>query len=148
MKKFKTTDIAILLLGLGSGIILTASIFYYNPTIQYKEYTDEEIVAKYTEIKLRDERKNESLEDNNEDESKDKTEDMEEEAKEVKFIINKGETITEIIDRLYELNIIESKESFLDRLKVREATGKIQYGEFDIELPISYDELINKLISK
>lgn len=151
MKKIRITDLAVLLLGVGIGIILTSSILYFNPRIEYKEYTDEEIVSKYTEIKLKNERKaSNSKEDNNKNKVNDLEEENEqqEEKKIKEMVINEGESIKDIIDRLYELNIIDNKEKFLDRLKERKSTQKIQYGEYDIEIPINYDEIIDEITIK
>lgn len=146
MKKIKLWDLAILLLGLGIGIILSVSIFYYNPTVKYKEYSDKQIIEKYTEIKLKEQRKKEK--DKSYNIKKEEKNDREINNKEIEFTIEKGESISGIIDNLYKSKIIDNKNSFLDRLKVREATGKIQYGTYKINLPIAYDELIDKIIIK
>ncbi|MBS4535449.1 hypothetical protein GOQ29_07425 [Clostridium sp. D2Q-14] len=148
MQKIKITDVAILFLGMGIGIIFTAIVFYFNPKIEYKEYTDEEIVSKYTEIKLKDDREHSNSLDNNQKEDSKHNKEQKEEKKIKKLVIDKGESINDIIDKLYELHIIDNKESFLDRLKERKATQKIEYGKYEIEIPISYDEIIDEIILK
>lgn len=148
MKKIKIIDLAILLLGVGIGVVLTSGIFYYNPNIKYKTYTDEQILAKATEIQLRDSRKKEETDKSDAKANSNDKNNEEKKSKKVKFIIEQGESIDEIINRLYELEIIDNKESFLDRLKVREATQKIHFGEYEFELSTNYDDIIDKLIDK
>jgi len=147
LKKIRVWDISILFLGIGIGIILSVAIFYYNPVVKYREYSDDQIVEKYTEIKLKEQRENEKNNNKN-NKKKDEKKNMEDSITKLEFNIEKGQSLDAIINNLYNKEVIDNKESFLDRLKVREVTGKIQYGTYNIELPIDYDDLIDKIIIK
>ncbi|MGO1371429.1 MAG: hypothetical protein ACTHVE_06195 [Senegalia sp. (in: firmicutes)] len=154
MKKINFWNLAILLLGIGIGIIISVAIFYYNPIVKNEEYSDSQIIERYTEIMLKEQRqeeknkeniKKEDVKDNENSENKEMEEKKE---REIEFTIEKGESLDTIIDNLYESKIIDNKNSFLDRLKLRQATGKIQYGKYQIKLPIAYDNLIDEIIIK
>lgn len=145
MKKTNLWDLGILLLGVGIGIIISVSIFYYNPIVKYKEYSNDQIIEKYTEIMLKSQREEEKNKSNI---KKENNKEEKSTNKEVEFIIDEGESLDSIVDNLYKSKIIDNKSTFLDRLKVTKATEKIQYGKYKINTPITYDNLIDKIIIK
>lgn len=141
MKKINLKDFSFIILGIGLGIIFASIAFYFNPTIKYKDYSKEEIISKYEEMVLTDMRNKESKSTTkNENDITKKT---------VKsFKIEKGESSGVIIQRLYNEGIISDKEEFIDKVNERNVSKKFQYGEYKIQLPIDYNELIDLIIVK
>lgn len=89
---------------------------------------------------------------NNDSESKKNLDSIDEEIDEEKeyidFRIKKGEDSNIVIRRLYEKEIIDDIDEFVDQVRKRGAARKIVYGKFKLEKDMSYDNIIDILIGK
>ncbi len=142
--------IGYVLLGFGIGILMTTSLFYFNPIIRYETLTEDEIKQKASELGMYElhsviddcEDKEVNLELNKSIQNKeDKA--LEEQDSIMDFEIKQGENTEIIIERLFEKGIIEDKDEFLDLVKKQNVEKKFQYGKYKINKGISYNELLN-----
>ena len=64
----------------------------------------------------------------------------------VSFEVKKGDSSETIINNLFNANIIDSKEKFIQVVIKRKAGRKLHYGIFEIPKVVDYDTLIDILI--
>ncbi|WP_425446926.1 hypothetical protein [Dethiothermospora halolimnae] len=143
-----------ILLGIGIGLIIGGSVALLSPKVKYKykEYTDEEILKRATEIKL-DKIKNKDTDSSKKKDNKVKDnivkdEEDNKENKMIKFIIEEGEKSQDIINNLYNKEIIDDKEQFRDIMIKENAEKSFIYGIYNIEEGLSNEEVLKILTNK
>lgn len=129
-----------ILLGVGIGIIITSVFFLLNPKVQYKEYSNEEIMEKATELGMVTIK--ESLSTNNEKNIKE-----EEIQKEMKFSIKSGQPLVEIANNLFESGIIEDKQEFIQFIEDKKMDKRLRPGDYVLNRNLSYTTIM-KILSK
>jgi cell division protein YceG involved in septum cleavage len=124
-------------LGIGIGIILTSFVFVLKPQIQYKEYTNEEIINKAKELGMVSFKENintdytkEVVEDNNE---------------EIRIKIDVNSSLSEVSDKLFAQKIIEDKGEFIQFVKDKGMETKLRPGTYSLKKNMSYTSIINIL---
>lgn len=142
---------AYLFLGLGIGIVIVNIIFYMNPRIKYREMTDSEVTEKAKELGMVSIKENIKINDEPEIKvektkkdiklDKEKAKPADEEKK--VFVINQGENLYDVSENLMKFGYIEDDKKFNERVKERELSKKIRYGEYEISKDASFDEIIN-----
>lgn len=155
-----------LLLGLGVGIVVTNILNYIYPKIQYEELPDEIIISRAKELgmvtlsesltltKEQEEKEKKHVKDTEEKENEDQEKELEEENKpkkskeSIEFIVNKGESLSIVAERLKEQGIIEDENSFKDYVVSKEMQSKINYGRFNLNKDDSYEDILKKLVEK
>ncbi len=128
-----------ILLGIGIGILLTNIIYNFHPNIQYREYSQEEIIEKAKELGmvfLKDVIKVESDTEEKED------------SKKVEFAVEKGDSLTEIANNLHEAGIIEDVNSFVKYVREKGLDKKIRVGSFMLSPDMDFDEIIDILLKR
>lgn len=145
----KKLAIYLILIGVGIGIIIGTSINILNPTIVYMDYTDDEIRSKAKDLGMIDLKENiaQNMEDIKKQEEQEEIdrEDSAYEDNTITFEIKKGEASGEIIDNLFQAQLITNKEEFKSLVVEKEAAKRFQYGIYEIEKNIDYDTLIEVL---
>ena len=129
-----------ILLGVGIRIIITSVFFLLNPKVQYKEYSNEEIMEKATELGMVTIK--ESLSTNNEKNIKE-----EEIQKEMKFSIKSGQQLVEIANNLFESGIIEDKQEFIQFIEDKKMDKRLRPGDYVLNRNLSYTTIM-KILSK
>lgn len=160
-----------ILLGLGIGIIITNVLYYINPRIEYEELSDQEIVERAENlgmitikenISINEEKKDKEKKEIEEKGLKEKTLDEQidnkkkekertEEVKESKSLlvkVEKGDSLYDISEKLYDLGLIDDTKKFDARVYERELSKKMHYGEYEIESGSDYDTIIDLLVKK
>lgn len=128
-----------ILLGIGIGILLTNIIYNFHPNVQYREYSQEEIIEKAKELGmvfLKDVIKVESDTEEKED------------SKKVEFTVEKGDSLTEIANNLHEAGIIEDVNSFVKYVREKGLDKKIRVGSFMLSPDMDFDEIIEILLKR
>lgn len=142
----KVYDAKAIILGIGIGLVISSII---NINIVGKTLTDDFIKVEASKRgfvimdpkDLIDKEKTED-QNNNLGESKEmKEEKAENEEIKVEFI--KGYNSYEAAEALLDKGIIIDKDGFINRLKERGKTDKIQYGSFILKRNLSYDDIID-----
>ncbi|WP_416198145.1 MAG: YceG-like family protein [Sporanaerobacter sp.] len=130
-------NIVYMTLGIGIGIILTSFVFVLKPQIQYKEYTNEEIINKAKELGMVSFKENintdytkEVVEDNNE---------------EIRIKIDVNSSLSEVSDKLFAQKIIEDKGEFIQFVKDKGMETKLRPGTYSLKKNMSYTSIINIL---
>lgn len=128
-----------ILLGIGIGVLLTNIIYNFHPNIQYREYSQEEIIEKAKELGmvfLKDVIKVESDTEEKED------------SKKVEFAVEKGDSLTEIASNLHGAGIIEDVNSFVKYVREKGLDKKIRVGSFMLSPDMDFDEIIEILLKR
>ena len=120
-----------LLLGAGIGIIITNTIYIFNPNIEYKEYSEEEIIAEATDLGMVFIKDNIDISPKKE-ESIEKPVDKSEvdEKKEIHFIIEYGDSLEKVSKGLYESGIIDDVEKFHKFARDKRVDKKLRVGTY------------------
>jgi cell division protein YceG involved in septum cleavage len=128
-----------ILLGIGIGVLLTNIIYNFHPNVQYREYSQEEIIEKAKELGmvfLKDVIKVESDTEEKED------------SKKVEFAVKKGDSLTEIASNLHGAGIIEDVDSFVKYVRGKGLDKKIRVGSFMLSPDMDFDEIIDILLKR
>ncbi|NMA86109.1 MAG: endolytic transglycosylase MltG [Tissierellia bacterium] len=138
-----------LLLGLGIGIIITNLIYSFNPSVEYREYTEEEIISQAKELGMVFVKDSISTSTNTDlpEEKVDSTKIIEETEEELILIVESGDTLEKVSNKLFELGVIENGEDFHKYAKERKLEKKIRIGTYTLESNMDY-ETITKIITK
>ncbi|WP_077367248.1 hypothetical protein [Anaerosalibacter sp. Marseille-P3206] len=134
-----------ILLGVGIGIIVTSLFFFLKPNVKYKEYTNEEIIEKATELGMVTIK--ESL-NTNRKENIEKEETQTKTQKEIKFTVNSGQPLVEIANNLFKSGIIEDKEEFIQFVKDNNMDKRLLPGDYVLKSNLSYTTIMKILSSK
>jgi len=129
-----------ILLGIGMGILLTNIIYNFHPNVEYKEYSEEEIIEKAKELGmvfLKDTIK-----------VNDTTAESKGDSKKVKFEVKEGDSLKEVATNLFNAGIIEDVNSFIKYVKVKGFDKKIRTGSHILTSDMDYDEIIDILIKR
>lgn len=127
-----------ILLGVGIGIIITNTVYCLNPIVEYKEYTQEEIIEKAKDLGMVFVK--ESIDVDNQSK-----EDYEEKSKKYLFVIEQGDNLKEISYNLLEKGIIDDAEDFRNYAKEKGVSRKFRVGTYSLNYHMDYDEIINIL---
>lgn len=128
-----------ILLGIGIGVLLTNIIYNFHPNVQYREYSQEEIIEKAKELGMvfiKDVIKVESDTEEKED------------SKKVEFAVKKGDSLMEIASNLHEAGIIEDVDSFVKYVRGKGLDKKIRVGSFMLSPDMDFDEIIDILLKR
>lgn len=133
------------LLGLGSGLILSALIAMVIPAGNIK-FSEETTQVNNQEVSLQDTQNNEFLNEKPETENLEVKERLSPVTK--VFIIPAGATAEKIANLLVEEGWITNKEEFLNFVKQKNLASKFQVGSYELTQGMSVEEIINQLILK
>ena len=144
-----------IILGIGIGILLTNTIYIFNPKMEYRDYSEEEIIAKATELGMvfiKNNIETSTIKDDNENFQVDveKSGDKENETgekKEIQFIIEYGDSLEKVSKGLYELEIIDDMERFLKFAKDKKVDRKLRVGNYKLSLDSDYETIIKVFTS-
>jgi cell division protein YceG involved in septum cleavage len=128
-----------ILLGIGIGILLTNIIYNFYPKVEYKEYSQEEIIERAKELGMVFLKDVIKVDSPPEDKGK---------PKEIEFIVKKGDSLIEIANNLYDAGIIEDVDSFVKYVKDKKLDKKIRVGSFMLSPYMNYDEIIDVLLKR
>lgn len=134
-----------ILFGVGIGIIVTSVFFFLKPNVKYKEYTNEEIIEKATELGMVTIK--ESL-NTNRKENIEKEETQTKTQKEIKFTVSSGQPLVEIANNLFKSGIIEDKEEFIQFVKDNNMDKRLLPGDYVLKSNLSYTTIMKILSSK
>ena len=144
-----------LLFGIGIGMLATSILNMIYPDVKHIQYTDEQIKHRATElgmVSLKDvisengKEKEIITKENTDNNTVDSNEDKQKQESEVvSFIIKKGDTSEEIVERLFEQGIIKDKDKIMDIIIQKDAQRRFNYGKYDIKKGIEYEALIDIL---
>lgn len=143
---FKKHRFPFLLLGIGIGIILANILHSLNPVLEYREYTEEEIVAKATDLGMVFLKDNIDITSNKEEVSVDEGTSKPEEEVEIEFVIENGDSLEEISKGLEEAGIIDEAEKFLNYAKGKGVDKKLRVGRYRIVTGQDYDTILSILM--
>lgn len=154
-----------LILGVGIGLVIASLLNMAYPKIKYISYTDEQIIERAKDLGMvslkevisitQDNR--EKNKENDEDENIEKEVASNAESEEgiddniieenivIEFVINKGENSEQIINKLFEAEIINDKDEFTSLIIEKNVQKKFKYGVFQLEKNMGYDLLIKEL---
>lgn len=133
------------LLGLGSGLILSALIAMVIPAGNIK-FNEETTPVNNQEASRQDTQNNEFLTEKPETENLEVKEGLSPVTK--VFIIPAGATAEKIANLLLEEGWISHKEEFLNLVKQKNLASKFQVGSYELTQGMSVEEVINQLIPK
>jgi hypothetical protein len=146
---FNKYRLPFIILGIGIGIILTNTIYIFNPQIEYRDYSEKEIIAQATEmgmVFIKDNIETSSIEESDANSLVQK-ERLENEGKkveeeEIQFKIEYGDSLDRVSKRLYKLGIIDNIQEFQKFAKDKKADKKLRVGSYKLRLNSNYETLI------
>jgi len=143
MEMFFRHKFPYILLGIGIGILLTNIIYDFYPKVEYKEYSENEIIEKAKELGmvfLKDSIKVDNPIQNEKN--------IEDEQKRVQFVIEYGDYLKEIAENLYREGLIDDVDSFMKYVKDKGLDKKLRVGTYTLSTGMDYDEIINVLLKR
>lgn len=152
---FNKRRLPFLLLGIGIGIILTNIIYKFNPTIEYRENSEKEIIEQATDLGMVFIKENIEMPSEIEEDSK-KLEEKEGKGEKEKvknksigkqIVIEYGNTLEKVSKDLYELGIIDNREEFQKIAKDKGIDRKLRVGTYTISDDAEYETII-KILTK
>lgn len=129
-----------ILFGVGIGIIVTSIFFILNPHVKYKEYSNEEIIEKATELGMVTVK--ESLDKNKENDIE-----FEEMTVGKKVTISSGQSLIEIANNLLENGIIEDKQEFVQFVLDNKMEKRLLPGDYILQSNLSYNTIMKTITS-
>lgn len=135
------------LLGIGIGIILTNTIYTFNPNIKYKDYSEEEIIAEATDLGMVFIKDNIDVSSKKEECSEISINDIKKEGqkKEIQFTVEDGDSLEKVSKGLYESGIIDDAEKFHKFAKDKKVDKKLRVGTYMFSFNFDYETIINIL---
>ncbi|NMB08526.1 MAG: endolytic transglycosylase MltG [Tissierellia bacterium] len=136
------------ILGLGIGIIITNALYSFNPNIEYKEYTEEEIISSAKELGMvfvKDSINISKEETKPLDETK--TASQDEIEKELVLVVEPGDSLEKVSNKLSLLGIVENEQDFHKFAKEKNLEKKIRVGTYKLDQNMDYEILI-KILTK
>lgn len=136
------------ILGLGIGIIITNALYSFNPNIEYKEYTEEEIISSAKELGMvfvKDSINISKEETKLLDETK--TASQDEIEKELVLVVEPGDSLEKVSNKLSLLGIVENEQDFHKFAKEKNLEKKIRVGTYKLDQNMDYEILI-KILTK
>ena len=136
-----------ILLGIGIGIMLTNMIYILNPNIEYRDYSEKEIIASATELGMVFIKDNIDTSPKKEEDKRIKTPVNESKEKEIEFMIEKGDSLEKVSEQLLNLGIIDDKGEFNRFVKNKNAQTKLRVGTYKLSPNFDYETII-KILTK
>lgn len=140
----KKIKLSYLLLGLGIGILVTSTLYSIFPKTKYIDLDNDIIIEKAKDlgmVSLKESIKiRESTDTINDPKEKDITE-----VEFIDFVVNKGDTLENIANKLFEKNLIEDIDEFIFLAEDKKLDTKLNYGTFRIKNNTSYSSIIKIL---
>lgn len=130
-----------LTLGIGMGIILTNFIYYANPSIEYIEYSEEDIISEAKNLGMVFVKDNIDIKSNKEKSKKI-------ESKEKKFAVEPGDTLDKISEKLYQLELIDNANNFRQYSKAMGVEKELIVGTYIISSDYDYEKIIKILMKR
>lgn len=143
---YKRHRFLFILLGIGIGILLTNILHSLNPILEYREYTEEEIVAKATDLGMIFLKDNIDTTPSKEKAVTDEDTSKIEEKVEVEFVIENGDSLEKISKGLEEARIIDEAEKFLNFAKEKGVDKKLRVGRYRLVTGLDYDTILSILM--
>jgi hypothetical protein len=145
---FNKHRLSFVLLGIGIGIILTNTIYIFNPNIEYRDYSEEEIINLASDLGMVFIKDNIQPSHKNE-ESKNIETSINEPKKyeKIKFAIEKGDSLEKVSKGLFELGIIDNMDEFNKLAKEKNIQKKLRVGTYELSPSFDYETII-KVITK
>lgn len=134
---FNKTKFSYIILGLGIGILLTSIIYIFNPVVEYRDYSEEEIVELASELGMVFIK--ESID------TSDIKKRSNEKQEKVTIIVEEGDSLGDVSIKLFELELIDSAERFHDYAKEKGMEKKIRVGIYELTPYQSYDDILDIL---
>lgn len=141
---FNKFRLAFFTLGLGLGIILTNALYTFNPTIEYRDYSKEEIVSLAKDLGMVFLK--ESIETSPKS-TENQVEVREENRGEIILVVEEGDTLAKVAKNLYDLGVIENEEDFQQYGREKRLEKRIRVGTYKLEKNMDYESLI-KILTK
>lgn len=166
-------NIIYLILGLGLGIIITNILHSAYPKVEFTDLSENEIIERARDlgmVPIKESIKVEKEPGESKDQEVEKTLEKLEEAlerleksekiqevieteelreddigEEKEVIIDSGSNLTEVATRLYEMDVIESKDEFIKLVRANNLSRKIVTGKYIIKKGSSHSEIIKLL---
>ena len=138
-----------LILGIGIGIILTNTIYTFNPNVKYRDYSRKEIIAEATDLGMVFIKDNIDISPKEEKYLENSIDELEREDQKEKtqFIIEYGDSLEKVSMGLYELGIIGDRDKFLRFAQNKKIDKKLRVGTYMISPNLDYETII-KILTK
>lgn len=134
-----------LLLGIGIGIILTNTIYIFNPDIRYRDYSREEIIAEATDLGMVFIKDSMDIKGDSESVINELEEEKQEE--EMQIIIEYGDSLPKVSRELYRLGIIDDTEKFNKYVEDKKMDKRLRVGTYKLSTNLDYNTII-KILTK
>lgn len=141
-----------LILGIGIGIISANTLYSIYPKIEYVQLSDEAIIEKSRNLGMVSLKENIKVEKDIENNSKQEDKIVEIEEPEIEteqepeietqIKIEYGWSLKKVALELYEKEVIDNKEEFIDYVKGKKLSTSIRVGTHTFKNNPSYDEII------
>lgn len=138
---------AFFFLGLGVGIILTNILYSFNPNIEYRDYSEEEIISEARELGMVFIKDNIDISEEESETSSRMDSSLANEVEEIVLVVEAGDSLEEVANKLESLGIIEDGKGFHIYAKERGYEKKIRIGSYKLRVNMDYEKII-KLITK
>lgn len=134
---FSKTRFPYFILGIGIGILLTSTLYILNPVIEYRDYSEEEIIEIASDLGMVFIKENIN--------SSTKKNEKEQEQKKINLIVEQGDSLKKVSQKLYDLGIIDNEEKFHNYAIQKGVEKKIRVGTYVLTKGLSYDNILNIL---
>lgn len=131
------------ILGLGIGIILVNTIYIFNPNIEYREYTEEEIISSAMDLGMV------FVKDSIDISKKEETKEVEVEVdlddeikKELTLVVKSGDSLERVSSKLFKLGVIEDEQDFHKFAKEKNVEKRIRVGTYKLSPNMDYENII------
>lgn len=148
----KKSKITYLTLGIGIGIIITSTFYSFFPQIELEELSDDIITERAIDLGMINLKESINIvqpqkEKNDEEKSDKDKEQIPIEELYIQIIVDKGEVLQDIADKLFTLELIDNKEEFILLAEDKMRDRLFSYGTYDIKMNTSYSTII-KILTK
>ena len=138
-----------ILLGIGIGILLTNIIYDFHPKVEYREYSQDEIIEMAKEMGMVFLKDSIKVESSTQDEQVlENAESVEDGPINVQFVIEQGEFLEEIARNLYSEGIIDDVDSFMKYVRSKGLDRRFRVGTYTLSTGMNYDEIIDVLLKR
>lgn len=155
LKKHK---LPFMFLGIGIGIILTSIVYTLYPNVEYKRYSEEEIIEEATDLGMVfikdsidtntdiDEEVTENIEDI--DDAEDVVDYPTNEPEMIEFVVRTGDSLPKISKGLYDAGIIDDEISFFNYAREKGVDKILRVGTYNLSANLDYETIIDILMKR
>lgn len=134
---FSKTRFSYFMLGIGIGILLTSTLYTFNPVIEYRDYSEDEIVELASDLGMVFVKENIDISTRYNKKGQ--------EQRKINLVIEQGDSLEKVSKKLFDLGIIDNESEFFNYAKGKGVEKKIRVGTYELTSALNYDNILDIL---